>query len=121
VSVALVLIVATGLAAYALRRAFVPAELAHEAKPNPVPSTSAAPEPEPATPPALPSTPHKTKAPPHNSARSGVQASSVPRDAAPAMPPRSSDQSATPEPQPASSNAGVYPALKPIPELPPPE
>jgi eukaryotic-like serine/threonine-protein kinase len=97
VSVGLVLLVATGLAAYAVRRAVAPVRFEERATATPAPSMSAQPsEPAPLPPPAVTSAPVKPKTPPRNVVR--------------------------PAPRPADSapDVIVYPVPKPLGELPPP-
>ena len=112
VGVGLVLLVATGLALYAVRRAVAPAKVEATVTPPSPPSASPLPsEPAPLPAPAVTSARVKPKSPPHDTVR-------------PTPPPTESPlhKVVRPAPPPAESSpdAIVYPVPKPPEELPPP-
>jgi serine/threonine protein kinase len=119
VSVVLVLVVATALAAWGIKRAMTPAAL--EPLPAAVPSASVAPEPAPPAPSVVPGPSHVV-APPRKAKSPAARPDPTVR------PPRASSTPTPPPdqgraPEPAESSSVVYPELPPIPEpaLPEPE
>jgi serine/threonine protein kinase len=119
VGVVLVLVVATGLAAWGVQRAMTPVAL--EPLPAPVPSASAAPEPAPPAPSVGPS-PSRSAGPlrkPKPPAARPEPSATMPRAPSTLTPPLEQP----PASEPAESSSVVYPQLAPIPEpaLPAPE
>jgi serine/threonine-protein kinase len=124
ISVVLVLLLATGLAVYAARRAWNRPESAPATSADtlpPAPSVSAAPAPLPAVPSATSSASNASKPNKHGPSKAvSTAASAAPQVKAP---PANVVPTSTPEPAPAPtspSESVVYPEMKPIPEMAPP-
>jgi len=104
VAVGLVLLLATGLAAFAVRRLVVPAKPEEALPPAAPPSASVrASEPQPPPPPASASARVKVKPTPTRSVAPAAAGAGTPTTTAP-------------QPAPSASSGVVYPELKPIPE-----